>query len=84
MTNGTFSSRNFKVLRKCKKIYASANHSFAITDSEDVYAWGDNSLGVLGLPQFIGKNVTLPQIIQFNTLRSQSKLSKLIEHLSSF
>ena len=72
-TTGTNSSRNFRILRKCRKIFASSNHSFAITDSEEVYAWGDNSLGVLGLPDFKGKNVLLPKKIGFNDILTISQ-----------
>ena len=46
---------------KIKSVHSFANYMVAVSsDNGQVYAWGSNSRGCLGLPSSVGEQVTLP------------------------
>ena len=69
-------SKSFQIVRKVKKIFSACNHNFALTEDKKVFAWGDNSLSVLGVQ---GKTIRLPKEVIFKTSNFAGKRLVILE-----
>ena len=66
-----------------RKVYCGGRHTVALTDSLEVYAWGQNSLGQLGLSSTMFHSMKDPVRVEYLSGRGVTDLSLGYEHSSA-